>query len=454
LDISNKKTVPYGYWTYYENIEKKLKEIINKIGHFPTKNELNKMNLGGLANAIHLYHGGMFEVQKKMKIKSFSRRPSNYWSDFENVKKELIDLKIEIGRFPTFGEIEKNNLGLANALKKHGGIYSVKEKLKEKQVRVKRNHWKDFDNIKVEIQYLIDKLGRFPTYGEIGKYKKSIYSPIFLYHGGIHQVRKKMGYDQLQFEHGHWKFFSNIEKELKELEKTLSKFPTFDEVKKFKPYLLRPILEYHGGYYEVRDKLKIEQLRNKRNHWKNFENIKKELMILKEKLGRFPDYDDLVKNKQLLISPINRYHGGLVEIRESLGFSKPSISSLERSVKEILEKYIDDNFFIDNKRKDLLNYGLNMKNPDTGLYLEIDRFYPELKVAFEIQGVQHYSPGGEKSFWTEERFERIIHLDKLKRKLLKNQNVFLIEIPYNKCSEKDILIQLNTCSRIKLKRTN
>jgi hypothetical protein len=170
-----------------------------------------------------------------------------------------------------------------------------------------------------------------------------------------------------------------------------------------------------------------------------------------EILGCFPNSGDLLLHKSYLVDAINRYHGSLDEIREDMGYEKPNLSSLERNVKLILEKHVDSIEFVDNKRKKLLVYNLNLKNPDTGLYLEIDRFYINERIAIEVQGEQHFRPGGLNGAYTEDRYEKIVELDNLKRKLCIEQNVTLIEIPYNKCKEKDILKKLKKYPALKLK---
>src|SRR5207253_2234671 len=71
-------------------------------------------------------------------------------------------------------------------------------------------------------------------------------------------------------------------------------------------------------------------------------------------------------------------------------------------------------------------------NPLTGYHLELDCYNEELAVALEYQGITHYK-------WpnylqnkpnTRYAFEKAINRDKIKRQLCKDNNVFLIEIPF------------------------
>jgi len=64
----------------------------------------------------------------------------------------------------------------------------------------------------------------------------------------------------------------------------------------------------------------------------------------------------------------------------------------------------------------------------TGKLLELDGYCPELRIAFEYQGQQHYLPT---TFFTKGRgFENQQEADKLKKDLCNKNNVILIEVPY------------------------
>lgn len=72
---------------------------------------------------------------------------------------------------------------------------------------------------------------------------------------------------------------------------------------------------------------------------------------------------------------------------------------------------------------------------DNDTLLELDGFNEELKIAFEYQGEQHYN-FIEYFHKTEENFKKRLEYDKLKEILCKNNNVFLIIIPYTTQNEK------------------
>ena len=110
--------------------------------------------------------------------------------------------------------------------------------------------------------------------------------------------------------------------------------------------------------------------------------------------------------------------------------SPPTESKLESFTRKKLEEMFQRPF--PKIRPDFLN------NPVTGgkNNLEIDCYNDELKLAVEVQGAQHYKfiPYFHKSY---EAFLNQKYRDELKRRMLKDNGIFLIEIPYN-MKERDV----------------
>ena len=52
------KTKPNGYWKDWSNVERELKPVIDKLGHFPTQKELIRLEKSSLINAIQKYDDG------------------------------------------------------------------------------------------------------------------------------------------------------------------------------------------------------------------------------------------------------------------------------------------------------------------------------------------------------------------------------------------------------------
>lgn len=73
---------------------------------------------------------------------------------------------------------------------------------------------------------------------------------------------------------------------------------------------------------------------------------------------------------------------------------------------------------------------LFMTNKITGKPLELDCYNPELALAVEYNGKQHYSytPGMHKTY---DSFRTQQYRDDMKRRLCKEQGIILIEVPYS-----------------------
>lgn len=70
----------------------------------------------------------------------------------------------------------------------------------------------------------------------------------------------------------------------------------------------------------------------------------------------------------------------------------------------------------------------DLKNPETNYKLRLDFYIPNLKVAIEVSGKQHYQPI--KMFGGEDAFKKSVYRDQLKRDYCNNNNIKLVEISY------------------------
>ena len=71
-----------------------------------------------------------------------------------------------------------------------------------------------------------------------------------------------------------------------------------------------------------------------------------------------------------------------------------------------------------------------LKNPVTGSFLELDCYNDDLKMGIEYQGEQHYKyvPHFHKS---KSDFQLQKYRDWVKKKLCEEENIILIEVPYD-----------------------
>jgi len=206
--------------------------------------------------------------------------------------------------------------------------------------------------------------------------------------------------------------------------------------------------------YPELPKIKIDT--KPKNYYKDIENVKKDFLYLVEKYGCFPHCRLILKEEKLdtLRNVINEY-GGVSGMYKICGIEKSvTVSSLESCCKSILDGFIKNSIFIDNGRKKLELYGIDLQNKETKQWFQIDRFYINERVAIEIQGKQHYVKGGKNSLWTQKRVDRVKEIDGIKRGILTKSDVYLIEIPYTRASKKFILDALVACGKFKLDNTS
>jgi len=115
----------------------------------------------------------------------------------------------------------------------------------------------------------------------------------------------------------------------------------------------------------------------------------------------------------------------------------PKDSKLEIKVKYCLNEIFLDEHYIDNG---FYSWLISPK----GYPLQLDRFYPELKIAFEVQGRQHfeYEAG---IHGTLENFLYMQKCDEIKKQTCKEKKIKLVEIRYADDITKERLKQIIDC---------
>ncbi len=190
---------PDGHWEDFENVRTELNTIIAKLGHFPSKTELNEIN-SGLASGIYKYHGCLREIGKLYDHKPV-QRPTGYWKKMKNIKEELEPVIDNLGHFPSYNELRGMNNGLLQGIQKyHGGLNKVRQKYVKGFNRRPGGYWQDQDNARREVDSLVQKLGRFPTPTEIFEMHSGLYHAINRYYKGVDNFRVKLGFAEEEME--------------------------------------------------------------------------------------------------------------------------------------------------------------------------------------------------------------------------------------------------------------
>jgi len=151
--------MPNGYWTE-KRMERALKRLNDKYGHFPTPKEFRKEKKTSLSRAI-AKKGGVNARAKAVQAVPI-KKPTGYWT-WPRVLDALKPLCDQLGRFPTRKECDKAGLCAPYcAMGKMGGSYAAAEKLGVKVVKMPQSYW-NLDRLIEALLPIAEKIGRFPT---------------------------------------------------------------------------------------------------------------------------------------------------------------------------------------------------------------------------------------------------------------------------------------------------
>jgi hypothetical protein len=329
-----------GYWKDPENILYETKIFLNKfkLKEIPPCKEMRKLGYSSLSAAQNKYPGGIRKLRIDLGEKLMVQ-PANHWKNWNNVKSVLLRLSKRLGHFPSETELRESEYkSLPSIIRKyHGGINKVQEKLGYSPKITERGYWQDINRVRSVLNDLEDKLGHFPTSGEIRTNGyRSMLTGIQVYHGGLRELAKKLNKKVIRKEDNYWKQWGNVELQINEIIKELGHFPSSSEIKSNS--LKQAITNYHGGFYKVEEKMGYKSSLKKINgYWKDFENIEKVVKELVEKLGHFPKEKEFRENKYSSVAAaIHQHHGGFTKVRERMGYS----SACEGNpLENLLERY-------------------------------------------------------------------------------------------------------------------
>ena len=123
-----RKRKPNGYWKDIKNIKREIDFIKKLYGKWPPTSFVQRKH-SSVANGVTKHHGGWEKIIKKCNLPSF-RKSDGWWSNFNNVKKELIAIIKKLKKWTGTGHIVKHYPALSWAIvKKHGGFIKVRKQL-------------------------------------------------------------------------------------------------------------------------------------------------------------------------------------------------------------------------------------------------------------------------------------------------------------------------------------
>lgn len=185
--MGNKK--PNGYWKDFENIKKEFKKTIDEFGKVPTVEELRAKGYQGLISGMTRYHVGYSAVALKLGITTV-KKPKNYWENFDNVRHELEQAIVILGRFPIRRDLEElNRSDLIGGINRNGGINKIREEMGYEAQKKSPGYWNS-RTIMRETKKLVEKLGYLPTEYELKEnHLYIIYSLSRKYFGSMDDLR-------------------------------------------------------------------------------------------------------------------------------------------------------------------------------------------------------------------------------------------------------------------------
>jgi len=182
---------PIGYYTD-EIFKKELNEIIEYEGYFPSTYKLIKLGHKVLVDYM-CNNGGVNKYRIDMGYNLISHKLEEY--TFDDVLKELKEIIKEIDHFPTSDEIiQTKGRYLLYLLNQNGGLYHFSTLLGYKS-RKPQNFWSNYEDSLKEIQMYVTKKGFFPTSREMINSGDGDILAAISKHGGFIHIKRKLGYD-------------------------------------------------------------------------------------------------------------------------------------------------------------------------------------------------------------------------------------------------------------------
>lgn len=325
-----------GYWDKWENLVIELQPIIDELGDFPSSTYLRSIGRSDISGAIHKYHGGFPVVIVKMGFE-LKERPKHYWEDEKNLIKELQPIIDNLGDFPS--EYYLRLIGrsdLSNAIYNYyGGFPVIREKTGFKLKQKRSGYWKEWENIRNELQPIIDELGDFPYDAYLKSIGRSdLVNAIKKYHGGFPVVREKMGFDVIKKSDNYWRDEKNLINELQPIIDNLGDFPVQSYLYSIgRSDISNAIIRFHGGFPVLREKMGFEVIKKSDHYWEDKNNLISELQPIIDDSGGFPtdNYLDSIGRSDIS-NAIMRYHGGFPAARKIMGFPPFDISSIRKYI--------------------------------------------------------------------------------------------------------------------------
>lgn len=317
------------YKQYVKRYRRKRKAYLTAnmklIEIFPLElTDKNQMEIKFKEIAIKANAPKPYKLKDFTNIIFFDKKSPGYWANPENLKKELSPLIEKYGQIPSIKllrEIGRNDIEGA-IISIYGSYRAVAEAigLDTTTIIKPQGYWQDIENIKKELQPIINKYGYIPGKSELKRLgKSSLVAAVESYFKSFKFIASELGveYKTLKHSNGHWQNVDNIEFELRKVVQKLKSFPTAKDLYALKlSGLLKGILQKFGTLRNAAIELGFTLPHNKpKGYWKIKNNIFSELDQIYKKHHSIPSCKIIEKDNSMLMYSIRNYHGGMVKIR-------------------------------------------------------------------------------------------------------------------------------------------
>jgi hypothetical protein len=265
-------------------------------------------------------------------------KPSGFWKDVENVKREIEAFNLEQGSpgvIPKEAELKSNGRGsLANAIHQHGGFKQFALKHGYLTGRKPNGYYKSFEVLEAELLRWVDKSGTpglMPTAQQLKDASPPRHDLVKAIsdHGGFSEVSKRIGLSMSQAKRpdGYYDDPANLAREVYAAvgeNKLPGVMPTPAQLATMGKTGLIAAICAHGGFWSVAESLGLTPNRRQRGYW-TAETVDAEVREYTERAqfdGWMPtDYELREANRADLAVAIARYGGGMRAVAERLGLN-------------------------------------------------------------------------------------------------------------------------------------
>lgn len=411
---------PKGYWNDQSTIESEAQKLMTD-GSSLKRDELRAMGQSSLSRAIERnYPGGIHGLREKIGI-TVSRKPRNYWSDPEVIKKEAdnfyhkhgnisasildgndrTDLKSAIGRYyPGGWRALRKELGIKDKQTKESSDSS----LKAKNIQPKGNQSLKPPRIKWSKERVLDEAQKFYqdngqlTQEELDARGRSdlIHAIARHYPGGLTALRIEVGLPIAKHPNGYWKNVELIKEKALSVYNLYTKI-SFDFLLTIGESSLGKAItdNYPGGWSQLRQDIGLEIISHPDGYWTP-EVIKTEVQKFIEAEGDITQYLLSKRGKSNLIHAITRYYPGqLVQLKKDLEVNtkrKPVNFWTPETILEESKKFVEtygklSNILMRKEEQSSLGNIIARKYPGRWKQLRID-----LGIANSNSEIQSISP--------------------------------------------------------------